>query len=155
MTKTITKGLMTLALVAATAACDGAPTASSALAAQTDGPALVQAQAKSRLTFTSTQNYQQATPQTATGSARSIDFTGSLTTSNPCYDVTASHSTSSNEVTLTVSAVSTGGFCAQVMTYNNYEGAISGLQSGTYDFTVVHDVNGSQTVAYQDTVVVL
>ena len=151
--KAIKTGLMTIALLAATAACDGAPTASSAFISPTDEAAL--AQAKSRLTFSYTQSNTDQTAQTSSGSVGAIDFTGSVTTGTPCYDVTADHTVRGSSVTLTVTATSTGGICTQVITYNNYQGDISRLSPGTYDFTVVHDVNGNTSTAHTSTVVVL
>lgn len=146
------KSLLTLALLAATAACDGAPTASSALTAPTDGPSLAQ---KSRLSFSATQSYTDQTPQTATGGTGRIDFTGSLTTGTPCYSVTATHGAQGGNVTVTVSAASTGGFCTQIVTNNNYQGSVTGLAAGTYTFTVIHNTAGGSETAYTGPVVVL
>ena len=147
----MTKGLLTIALLAS-AACDGAPTASSAFAAPTDGPSF--AQSPGVLTFSSTQSYSEETPQTASGGLARIDFTGSVTTGTPCYTVTGSHTARNGNVTVTVTATGTGGICTQVITHNNYQGSVAGLTPGTYDFTVVHNVNGSRTTAYTSTVVV-
>lgn len=147
----LTKGLMTVVMAAATAACDGAPTAASAFAPESEGIAMAK---QSRLSFSSTQSYDTQTAQTASGTSGAIDFTGSLTTSTPCYDVSASHQTQSNAVTVTVTASSTGGICTQVITYNNYTGTVSGLSAGTYDFTVVHENGGSSTTAFNGTVTV-
>lgn len=149
--KALAKGLMTIALLAATTACDGSPTSGSAFVSDNDAVSLAK---QSRLTFSSTQSNSSETPQTASGAAGAIDFTGSLTTGTPCYDVTASHSTQSNTVTVTVTASSTGGFCSQVITYNNYTGRVSGLAAGTYTFTVIHNTEGSASTAYTGTVTV-
>lgn len=150
--KGMTRNLLALALLAATAACDGTPTASSALATPTDGPSL--AKSKSQLTFSSTQSYSDETPQTATGGVGSISFTGSITTGNPCYSVSATHGAQGGSVTVTVTAASTGGICTQLVTNNNYQGAVTGLAAGTYTFTVVEVVNGSRTTDYSAPVVV-
>jgi hypothetical protein len=147
----MTKGLLTIALLA-TAACDGAPTASSDFASPTDGAAFVEAAAT--LSFSYTQSGSEETPQTATGGAGSISFTGSLSTPTPCYELTAAQSTKRNNITVTVTAAGTGGFCTQVITNNNYQGAVSGLAAGTYSFTVVEVVNGTRTTAYSGPVVV-
>ena len=152
--KALTRGLMTIALLAATAACDGSPTGASAFVAG-DGISAAQAPAPSgTLTFSSTQSYSEQTPQTASGGAGSIDFTGSLTTSTPCVFVSAAHSTRRGTITVTVSAASNGGFCSQVITHNNYTGSISGLAAGTYTFNVVHDAGGGSETAYSSTVTV-
>jgi ABC-type phosphate transport system substrate-binding protein len=110
--------------------------------------------ADSSLTFNYTQSQDTQSPQTATGGTGTIDFTGSVTTPTPCYELTAEHTVRGPNVTLTVTATQVPGFCAQVITYNNYEGQISGLDSGTYRFRVIHDVNGSRTTAYDDEVTV-
>lgn len=148
----MTRNLLTLALLAATAACDGAPTASSAFAAPTDGASL--AQSKSRLSFSSTQSGSTETPQTATGGTGRIDFTGSVLTGTPCYQLSATHGAQGTSVTVTVTAASTGDFCAQVLTNNNYQGSVTGLAAGTYTFTVIEVVNGEQTTAFTGPVVV-
>ena len=150
--KALAKGLMTVALLAATTACDGSPTAGSAFVSESDGIAM--AKARTSLTFSSTQSQETQSPQTAGGSVGGIDFTGSLTTGTPCYDVTAAHSVRTNTVTVTVTAASTGGFCAQVITHNNYTGRVSGLAAGTYTFTVVHQAGGSSETAFSGPVTV-
>jgi hypothetical protein len=153
--KALTSGLMTIALLAATAACDGSPTEASAFTAGDAGIAAAQAPAPSgTLTFSSTQSYSEATPQTASGGTGTINFTGSVTTSTPCYDVSASHVNRRGTITLTVSAAGTGGICTQVITNNNYTGSISGLPAGTYTFNVVHAVNNSSQTVYSSTVTV-
>lgn len=149
--KAMTKGLMTIVMLAATAACDGVPTASNAFVSTTEEPAFAKS---SRLTFNSTQSYTNETPATATAGNGSIDFTGSLTTGTPCYDLSATHTSGGGDVTVTVSAASTGGICTQVVTNNNYQGSVTGLAAGTYTFTVIHDQGGSSTVAQTSTVVV-
>lgn len=151
--KVLTKGLMTIALLAATAACDGSPTEASAFVAGDQGVSAAQAP-QGVLTFTSTQSYSEETPQTASGGVAGIDFTGSLTTGTPCVTVTATHSARRNDVTVTVTATSTGGICTQVVTYNNYTGRVSGLAAGTYNFTVIHRNGGTSTTAYTSTVTV-
>lgn len=150
--KALAKGLATIALLAATTACDGSPTTASAFVPENGGA--VTAQSGSTLTFSSTQSYESQTPQTATGGVGVIDFTGSLTTSTPCYTVSGAHTTRGSTITVTVTPASTGGFCSQVITYNNYTGQVSGLQAGTYTFNVVHADGGRGTTVYSSTVTV-
>jgi hypothetical protein len=153
--KALIKGLMTIALLAATTACDGSPTEASAFAAGDAGIAAAAAPAPGTLTFSSTQSYSEQTPQTASGGAGTINFTGSITTSTPCYSVSASHANRRGTITLTVTAASTGGICTQVITNNNYTGSISDLAPGTYTFNVVHSTGGgSSETAYSSTVTV-
>lgn len=149
--KGLAKGLMTIALLAATTACDGSPTAGSALISADDGIAMARG---SRLTFNSTQNYSTGNEQTASGSAGAIDFSGSVTTGTPCYDVSAAHQDGASDVTVTVTANDTGQICQQVITFNNYNGRVSGLAAGTYNFTVIHNVNGSSSTAFTGPVTV-
>jgi hypothetical protein len=151
--KALAKGLMTVALMAAAAACDGSPTAGSALVAGDDAFTAAQPPS-STLTFSSTQSYSEQAPQTATGGTGTIDFTGSLTTGTPCVNVTASHGVRRSNVTLTVTAADNGNICTQVITNNNYTGRISGLAPGTYNFTVIHNAGGGSTTAYTETVMV-
>ena len=141
---------MVLALAAA-AACDGAPTAGSALAARSDGQ---RAQSPGVLTFASTPSQTEQRPQTASGGLAAIDFAGSLATGTPCHTVSAAHSTQGSDVTVTVTGTSTGGICAQVVTYHNYTGRVSALLPGTYNFTVVHRVGTRVTTAFSGTVTV-
>lgn len=152
--KAMTKGLLTIALISATAACNGAPTASNEFASTPEGPSFAKPPSGSSLTFSSTQSQTTATPQSSSGGTGSINFAGSLTTGTPCYDVTASHSARTGSVTVTVTGSDTGGFCTQVVTNNNYQGAVTGLAAGTYTFTVVHNTGGTSTVAHTNTVVV-
>lgn len=152
--KAMTRGLLTLSLLAAVA-CDGAPTASNALVSPGDtGPAFSNHQSSSTLTFAYTQSGSTQTPQSSSGGVGRIDFAGSLTTGTPCYDVTASHSEKRSSVTVTVTATDAGGICTQVITHNNYTGAVSGLAAGTYTFTVKHSQGGASTTVHTNTVVV-
>ncbi len=149
---TMIKGLLTIALLA-TAACDGAPTASNSFAEPTDGPAFSEVSAAA-VNFSYTQSGSTETPQTATGGTGSINFTGSVTTPTPCYELTAAQGGRRTDVTVTITAADTGGFCTQVITNNNYTGSVTGLAAGTYNFTVVEVVNGTRTTAYSGPVVV-
>ncbi len=149
--KAVTKGLMTIALLAATAACDGSPTAASAFVSESDGIAMAKA---GSFTFNNTASYSTQNPQTASGSAGGIDFTGSLTTSTPCYDVSASRSVNQSNVTVTVTANENGNICTQVITNQNYTGRVGALAAGTYNFTVVHVTNGASQTAWSGAVTV-
>ncbi|HYR08780.1 MAG TPA: hypothetical protein VEQ60_13450 [Longimicrobium sp.] len=151
--KAVTRGLMTIALLAATAACDGSPTTASAFVSESDGASMA---AAGSFTFNNTPSYDFATrnSQTATGGAGGIDFTGSLTTNNPCYDVSASRGVRQTEVTVTVTANYNGNTCMQVITHQNYTGRVSGLAAGTYNFTVVHVTDGASQTAWTGAVTV-
>ncbi|HEX6039700.1 hypothetical protein [Longimicrobium sp.] len=144
----MTKGLLTIAMLAATAACDGAPTASNEFVSTVDGPAFAQS-SSSTLTFSSARGTT-ATPPSSSGGTGSINFAGSITTPTPCYEVSASHTARSSVVTVNVRTADAGGICTQVITNYNYQGSVSGLEPGLYTFTITH--NG--TPAYTNAVVV-
>jgi hypothetical protein len=150
--KAMTKGLLTIALLA-TAACDGAPTASNEFVSTVDGPSFAQSPS-STLSFGYQQSNTTRTNQSSTGGVGRIDFAGSLVTGTPCFDVSAAHTDRNGAVTVTVSGSDNGGICTQVITYNNYTGSVTGLAAGTYTFTVVHNLGGSRTTAHTNTVVV-
>ncbi|MBW3572741.1 MAG: hypothetical protein KY467_16725 [Gemmatimonadetes bacterium] len=151
--KGLIKGLMTVALFAATAACDGSPTTASAFAPESDGIAM-SSHTSSSLTFSYTQSNSTQDPQVASGSVGGIDFGGSLTTGTPCVNVSATHSTRRSTVTVTVTAVDNGNICMQVITHNNYTGRVNGLAAGTYTFNVVHDGGFNSGTAWTGTVTV-
>lgn len=136
------KGLAAIVTLAAAAACTDLRSEPLLPAPET----ALEAKAGGTLTFTSTTSHSEEWPQTAVGTTGAIEFTGSLTTSTPCFDVRAAHRASGSTITLTVTARSTGGTCIQVITHHNYQGAVSKLAPGTYTFEVVHDVGGRQTV---------
>lgn len=151
------KGIITLATFAAVTACGDAasPTESSFVDAPSS-PALAKpGGSQGQLSFSYTQSQSSETAQSSIGGVGRIDFTGSLTTGTPCVNVGATHSASTNTVTVTVSAAPNGSACIQVVTFNNYQGAVTGLSAGTYTFTVIHELGNSRTTAYTSTVVVL
>lgn len=149
--KALARGLMTVALLAATTACDGSPTAGNAIVAANEAAA---AQSPGVLTFASTPSQSERHPQTASGGVAGIDFAGALVTGQPCYTTSATHSTQDNTVTVTVTGTPMGGVCAQVVTYHNYIGRVSALLPGTYNFIVLHQVRTTTTTAYSGTITV-
>lgn len=151
--KAVTRGLMTIALIAATTACNGSPTTASAFVSESDGIAMGGA---TSFSFNNTPSYDYATrtPQSASGGVGSIDYAGHVRTPHPCYDVSASRSVRQTEVTVTVSATDNGNTCMQAITYQNYTGAVAGLAPGTYSFTVIHELDGVAGTAYSAAVTV-
>lgn len=148
--KALTRGLTGLALAAATAACDGSPTAGTAFSPANDRAV----ESPGVLTFASTPSQTEQRPQTASGGIAGIDFAGSLVTGTPCHTVAATHNTRASTVTVTVTGTRTGGICAQVVTYHNYTGRVSALLPGTYTFTVIHQVGTNTTTAFSGAVTV-
>ena len=147
------KSLAAAATIALAAACGdaGSPTESAYVAPESPLAAKPPTGTTGQLTFSYTQSQSDEQAQSALGGLGRINFTGSLFSGTPCVNVTATHSVASNVVTLNVTSASNGQACIQVVTYNNYQGNISGLAAGTYTFNVVH--NG--TPAYSSTVTVL
>lgn len=146
----MTRTIQALAVAAGMFAAAGCADVTAPAPAQAETVAAASAGEKSTLTFSSTTSSEGGQATSATGGAGVIDFQGSLQTGNPCYDVTGSHREQGSRVKVTVTARSTGGFCIQVITWHNYNGQVSGLSAGTYDFEIVHVVgNDSQTVYSQ------
>ena len=110
--KALTKGLMTMALLAATAACDGSPTAGSALVAGNDAFSAAKAPSGT-LTFSSTQSYSEQTPQTASGGTGTISFTGSLTTGTQVL--------TNNNYTGTISGLPAGTYTLNVVHQGGFD----------------------------------
>lgn len=128
------------------AACGDSPTAVA-------GPAAM-AQNAGSLTFSYEQSQSMSQPQMAQGAVGGIQFSGTLTTGTPCVTVTAAQVTRRNTVTVTVKAAPEDGICIQVVTFNNYQGMVSGMAPGSYDFTVMHEVGRTRSVAYNGQVTV-
>lgn len=145
-----TRGLAAIVMLLSAAGCGDLR--SEPLLPIVDGA--VAAKAGGTLEFSSTADYSMQSEQTAMGTTGAIQFTGSITTPTPCYDVKAAHRTSGSTVTLTVSARSTGGICMQVITFHNYTGSVSRLAAGTYTFEVIHEVGTSRSLAFQQDVTV-
>lgn len=141
------KSIIAAAALSTTIACsDAVPTGPSAMLPES----AAQASSKSQLTFNNTQSYSDEQAFSATGGQGQISFTGSITTGTPCYNVTGASQTGTGTVTLTVTAAPNGNSCIQVVTFNNYSGAVSRLAAGSYTFQVVHVQGGtSQTVFTQ------
>ena len=148
----LTTGLAALVLAAATMACGGSPTGGSTFVSGNDrtGAGL----SPGELTFTSTQSFSNPAAPTATGGVGGIDFAGSLTTGTPCNTITAVHSISGNNITVTITATGNAEVCVQVVTHNNYTGRISAIPPGTYDLIVRHTERGTTTTASTATVTV-
>ena len=147
------KGLVAVAALFGTIACsDASPTGANLTAPE--APRLARPGSGSTLTFSYTQSYETATPQTASGATGAINFTGSIWTGNPCVDVTATHNSSTGNVTVTVAAAPNGSACIQVITNNNYTGSVSGLAPGSYNFTVVHKRGNTSETAFTGNVTV-
>lgn len=144
------KGLAAMVLLLSAAGCGDLR--SDPLLPPVDGA--VAAKAGGTLTFSSTADYSMQSEQTAMGTAGAIQFTGSITTPTPCYELVATQRTGASGVTLTVTARRTADMCMQVITFHNYTGAMSGLAPGPYAVQVMHEVGKSRWMAFSGGVTV-
>lgn len=150
MLKTIRAAGLAVAVLAAAGSAQAAVPAPGG----TDGPGVERAAYRATLTFSSTASSESGQAESATGGTGSISFQGSVQTSTPCFNVTGSQRQRGSRIVLTVTAAPTDGICAQVITYHNYSGAISGLAPGTYDFQIVEAVGGRSTTVLTQQVTV-
>lgn len=70
-------------------------------------------------------------------------LTGSITTPNPCYEVTAELSRSADRMILTLTATALPRICAQVVAAFQYRARVSHLTAGSYPMRVVHAYPGT------------
>ncbi|HEX8907177.1 MAG TPA: hypothetical protein VF771_20160 [Longimicrobiaceae bacterium] len=119
-----------------------------------EGPAAAKGGTVYPMTFTVTQSFSGGMAQTVTGGVGTIDFTGTLQTPTPCYDVTATNLTG-RAIVATVTATDLGGICTQVITWNDYAGQLTGIPAGSHAFKLVHVVGGRSTTMWSGTVNVM
>jgi hypothetical protein len=112
----------------------------------------VEPHAQSELTFSYEQSQSEETPQSASGGDGRISFTGGLNTPTPCYRLSASHRQEGSRITVTIVPQQEGEMCTQVITHNNYTGAVSGLSSGMYRLVVMHGPGHDAETAYDQEV---
>jgi hypothetical protein len=151
--RNIASGLLAGVLLAASVACSGSPAGPSLIVNGNNGG--TGADSSGTLTFTQTRSNDTQRPQSADGGTGSIVIGGSVVTATPCWLVTAVHRQDGNDITVTVTGRTSGQVCAQVLTFHNYQAAITGLAPGTYRLTVVHDVGGIATTVYTSTTIVV
>lgn len=142
------KGVLTVAALALAAACSDTATVTAP-----DQPLFGKQTVTYPMTFNVVQDFSTAQPQSAVGGAGVIDFTGTVQTPTPCYDVTAVNSMARATVTVTMNAVDLGGICTQVITWNNYTGRIT-MPAGAYTVKMVHVMNGRSTTLWSGPVTV-
>lgn len=150
MLRTIRGMTVALALLAAAGSAQAAVPA----AGGSGGPGVERAIDRASLTFSSTKSYDTEQAESATGGAGSISFQGSIQTGTPCYNVTGSQRQRGNRIVVTVTAAPADGICSQVITYHNYNGQVSGLAPGTYDFQLVEVAGGRSTTVLTQQVTV-
>jgi hypothetical protein len=79
-----------------------------------------------------------AAPTMQSASAEGLELSGAIATPNPCYDVEAELVAEGSALTLTLTARTRGGFCAEVVAAFEYRARITGLEAGSYELTTVH-----------------
>ena len=77
-------------------------------------------------------------PAIRSASQEAVEVTGAMATPNPCYEISARLAPEGGKLTLTLTAIATGGFCAQVVAAFEYRARITGLDAGTYELVTLH-----------------
>lgn len=77
-----------------------------------------------------------------------VRFSGAISTSNPCYDLSASHSVSGNTIQIDISAEYKGGMCIMCTGAVPFEGSVTGLEDKEYLLVIAE--NGR--ALYEETV---
>ena len=77
-----------------------------------------------------------------------VRFSGAISTSNPCYELSASHSVSGNTIQIDISAEYKGGMCIQCTGTVPFEGNVTGLEGREYRLVIAE--NGR--VLYEKTI---
>lgn len=149
--KRIARGVFAV-LLAGTAGCVGTPTDTPVFVNRTNGDPSTPGNGS--LTFTQSQSNDTQTPASAAGGIGALAFAGSISTATGCWAVAAVQAQSGTDITVTVTATPSGQSCPQIVTFNNYQGTITGLPAGTYALTVIHNLGGTFTTAFNSTVVV-
>lgn len=67
--------------------------------------------------------------------AAGVELTGTISTPNPCYEVSAELSGSGRKLELVLTARSRGGICPQMIANFTYRAWITGLEAGAYQLT--------------------
>ena len=78
------------------------------------------------------------TAMDASGQGRQILFLGQTPTPSRCYSLVGSLGSSSNTITVTVTARQTNASCAGGTGYFRYTGSVEMARAGTYTFVVRH-----------------
>jgi hypothetical protein len=82
---------------------------------------------------------QDVAPSVARVASDTVQLAGTISTPNPCYEVTGTLSSDNRQLTLSVVATSKGGFCIQMLAAFDYTATITDIESGSYTISVVHD----------------
>ena len=88
--------------------------------------------------FAEVTNQQVQAAMDAQGAGRQVLFAGQTPTPTRCYNLTADLSTSSQTITVTISARAKNESCAATPGSFRYTGSVEMAHAGTYHFTIKH-----------------
>ncbi len=79
-----------------------------------------------------------AEPAITTATAAAVEIAGTISTPNPCYEITAELTEQAEKLELTLTARSRGGICPQVIGYFEYRARITSLAAGDHELITVY-----------------
>jgi hypothetical protein len=82
-------------------------------------------------------------PNAATGGAGTVTVTGTVSTPNPCHDLSGAATLQGSTLTLTVSARGNADMCIQSIGAIGFDATLRGVPAGSYTLRVVHTYPGS------------
>ena len=88
---------------------------------------------------------------TSSINGNTITVLGAIATPDPCYNFTATETTTGNVVEATVKADSKGGVCAAALNRQNYTLTISNVPAGTWVVRVMHQEDGKTPLLQYET----
>ncbi|NIR45337.1 MAG: hypothetical protein GWN99_13040 [Gemmatimonadetes bacterium] len=77
-------------------------------------------------------------PTIQSATAAAVEIAGTISTPNPCYEISAELTEEDGALELTLTARSTGGICPQVIANFDYRARITGLAAGDYELVTVY-----------------
>lgn len=86
----------------------------------------------------STQAAATAEPVIRDTTAAGVEITGTISTPNPCYEVSAELNAEGRNLELILTARSKGGMCPQVIANFEYRARIRDLEAGTYELVILY-----------------
>ncbi|HET7462681.1 MAG TPA: hypothetical protein VFJ82_15610 [Longimicrobium sp.] len=141
--------MMAVAVLAVAAACGARDVTAP------DHPLTARGGASFAMTFASSASSSAGQAQSVTGGVGSIDFSGTIQTSTPCWTLSAVND-AGRSIVVTVTATQTADICTQVITWHNYAGQLTGVPAGAQRVRVVHVLGGGRSVtAWDGTVTVM
>lgn len=82
-------------------------------------------------------------PDGATGGTGTVTAHGTISTPNPCHDLSGTAARDGSTLTLTVSARSNAEMCIQSIGTLGYDATLRGVPAGSYTLRVMHSYGGT------------